>query len=277
MIGVRSSGMQDLAALAVVIPKVATAVSIPLQIFWAGKILRFGLTSRYRALLAYLLTIPLFSIAFLAGIYWLDPDTRSFRLFYGWLFAVFAPVNAILLFCVLVETARAMFRDYSGLQRLAQLGIYAASVAVVGILLSMTMMDTSVATWTRFWRDQERSVSMALTLLCLLLVSIGTLFRLDLSRNVKIIFLSFGLGFAANASFGLLSRYSGALGFNPRDILVPIASAAGFAIGAVGFSKAGAAGLDPRPVLPVDARLEAQAGSVLRDFKNLLLGLLRPP
>ena len=111
MIGVRSSGMQDLAALAVAIPKVATAVSIPLQIFWAGKILRFGLTSRYRALLAYLVIIPLFSTAFLAGIYWLDPDTRSFRLFYGWLFAVFAPVNAILLFCVLVETARAMFLD----------------------------------------------------------------------------------------------------------------------------------------------------------------------
>ena len=269
--------MVDVAALAVMIPKVATAISIPLQILWAGKILCFGLTSSYRALLAYLLIIPLFSAAFLAGIYWLDPDTRSFRLFYGWLFAVFEPINALLLFCVLVETARAMFRDYSGLQRLAQLGIYAASVAVVGILLSMTMMDTSVATWTRFWRDQERSVSMALTLLCLLLVSIGTLFRLEVTHNVKIIFLSFGLGFAANASFGLLSRYSGALGFSPRDILVPVASAAGFAIGAVGFSKAGAASLDPRPVLPLDARLEARAGSVLGDFKNLLLGFLRRP
>lgn len=241
-----------------------------LQFVWAYRLHRLGLARRYRVLFVYLLATGLFSL----GATLLKPfaTSSSLAVLYGKYWVTTSLLGWILLFALILEAATRMIEEYAGLERLGQIVIYVLMAASGVLMVSMTVLDVSVATWHQHWLAHERAVYAALTGACFALFLMAKTFRLPVSRNLKIIFGSLGTLFALKACFVLLTSLGVRMDtgvIQPVMGLVTVVVTAG---GAFLFS-----GRDERtPVRVPDVGAHSEkAGNALQDVNRTLVRILR--
>ena len=245
-----------------------------LQFVWAYRLYRLGLARSYRVLFIYLTTTGLSTIG---GVLLLHFATsRSLIVFYGKYWVTTTILGWILLFALIVEAATRMIEGYAGLERLGQIVIYVLMAASGVLMVSMTVLDVSVATWQQHWLAHERAVYAALTGVCFVLFLMAKTFRLPVNRNLKIIFGSLGTLFALKACFVLLVSLR--VEMDPRLIqpvmgLVTVVVTAGGAFLFSGRDETAAV-----RVLHASAHSE-RAGNALQDVNRTLVRILRskPP
>lgn len=244
-------------------------IACVLQFVWAYRLYRLGLTQRYRVLFVYLLATGLFSL----GATLLKPfaTSSSLAVLYGKYWATITILGWILLFALIVEAATRMIEEYAGLERLGQIVIYVLMAASGVLMVSMTVLDVSVATWQQHWLAHERAVYAALTGVCFALFLMAKTFRLPVSRNLKIIFGSLGTLFALKAGFVLLVSLRVEMDqrlIQPVMALVTVVVTAG---GAFLFS-----GRDERaPVrVPAAGDHSERAGNALQEVNRTLVRIL---
>lgn len=241
-----------------------------LQFVWAYRLYRLGLARRYRVLFVYLLATGLFSL----GAMLFKPFAISTLLmvFYGKYWVTTILLGWILLFALILEAATRMIEGYAGLERLGQIVTYIVMAASGVLMVAMTVLDVSVATWQHHWLAHERAVYASLTGTCFVLFMMAKTFRLPVTRNLKIIFGSLGTLFALKACFVLLTSLKVAM--DPRVIqpVMAILTVAVTAGGAFLFS-----GRDEKaPVLVPDTGASPQrAGNALQDINRILVRILR--
>jgi hypothetical protein len=194
---------------------------------------------------------------------------------YGWFWVVSQPLLWTFSFCLIVEMYNHMIAEFAGLRRLGQLMMYGASVAAALLLLTMIFADTSLATWRRFWIHQEGSFYVALTTLCLLLISFAVFFHLSVPRNVRVLFAAFGISFATQAFMRMLGSQLGDDFTQLRDFVIPLISVACLATGVLLFSRKGEADSAAVAARRLDPHTEAALASGLQGFYNVLVKVLR--
>ena len=209
------------------------------ELGWATRLWQLGLARHYPFLTTYLVFSAVQSItSFLAILAW-GQDSLAF----GWLWTTTQPVLWTLLFCVVMEGYNRMLSPYEGLRRLGELGTYGALGAVSVVILGMIMLDPSgdgtASVWLRFWMHQERSVFLALAVVCALLAFVGAYCRLTLSRNVLVLFSVFGLIFVTQAVLATFRNYLGPAFGQMKDLLSGSLYIAFVLAGTFGFSLAG--------------------------------------
>lgn len=209
------------------------------ELGWAIRLWQLGLARSYPFLTTYLVFSAVHSIAsFLALRAW---GLNS--LAFGWLWTTTQPVLWALLFCVVMEGYNRMLSPYKGLRRLGELGTYGALGAVSVVVLGMIMLDPSgdgtPALWLRFWMHQQRSVFLALAVVCALLVFVAAYCRLTLSRNVLVLFSVFGLIFVTQAVLATFRNHFGPAFGEMKDLLSGSLYIAFVLVGIFGFSLAG--------------------------------------
>ena len=240
-----------------------------LQFIWAFRLWRLGLTQRYRGLFIYLIATGLFSLgAIVLREYAVGKSPLAVMYIYYWV--VTTPVGWMLLFVLVLEAGTRMLDGYAGLERLGQIVIYVL-MGLTGVLfVCMTVLDVSLATWNQYWAAQENAVYAALTGVCFLLFAMAKGFRLQVNRNVKIIFGSLGVLFALNAGFILLGNLGAKL--DPAVIrpLMGVVTVVFTGAGTILFSRLGE---DSRTIPTLDAN-PARAGAALRDVNAVLLQVL---
>jgi hypothetical protein len=247
-----------------------------LQIVWAFRLGRLGLIKRYPALFIYLVAATvLAAFGLVAHKYHLRGAGPSLGLLYAWYWVVSMPLSWTFLFCVVVEAGKRMMVGFSGIQRLGQLAMYGASVGAVLVFLVMLLSEASADTWRRFWLLQDRSAYMALTGLCFMLVSMASFFHLRVPRNVKVVFASFGLVFAVQASRLLLPSLWESFDLKLTRVAMPVVTVISMAIGTFAFSNKGEAPEVVGAARVVDSETAAQATHLLRGFNDAMLKLLR--
>ena len=252
-----------------------------LQVVWLVRLFRLRLVKHYPVLASYLAFVTLLSVTVFVIRLLLPPwDPNSsvvgrYYQMYGWVWVVSQPLFWTFSFCLVVEMYNRMIDDFAGLRRLGQLVMYGASVAAALLLLSMIFLDTSLATWRRFWFQQEGSVYFALTTLCALLVSFAVFFHLSVPRNVRILFMTFGIIFAAQAFMRMLISPLGENILQLTSYIVPIISVICLAVGTIAFSKKGEADSEAIAARRLDPRTETAMAGGLQGFNNVLVKVLR--
>ena len=243
---------------------------------WAARLWQLGLTRAYPFLTTYLVFSAVHSIAsFLVVRAW-GQDSLA----YGWLWTTTQPVLWTLLFCVVMEGYNRMLSPYKGLRRLGELGTYGALGAVSVVILGMIILDPvgdgTPAVWLRFWMHQERSVFLALAMVCLLLAFVGVYYRLAVPRNVLVIFSVFGLIFVTQAVLLIFRNHLGTAFREIKDLLSASLHIACVLVGTFTFSLAG----EKHPE-GAEAGWSADTASArvvtrwLEDVNELLLRVLR--
>ena len=247
------------------------------ELGWAARLWQLGLVRGYPFLTSYLIFAAVHSIASFAAYHAWGQNSVA----YGWLWTVTQPVLWVMLFCVVIEAYNHMLKGYEGLQRLGQLGLNVALGTVALIVLVMVVLDPPVdganSSWGIFWIRQERSVYLALTAICLLLVSVGAYYGLVVSRNVATVFAVFGLFFLSQAGLLVFRDHLGAQFRTIRYTLVPILYIVWVLAGACAFTRVG----EERPDEETEARwgdASCTAGHLARQLESvnqLLLRVLR--
>ena len=209
------------------------------ELGWATRLWQLGLTRAYPFLTTYLVFSSVHSIVgFLVVRAW-GQNSPAF----AWQWMITQPVLWTLLFCVVMEAYEHMLSPYEGLRRLGELGTYGALGAVAVVILGMIMLDPSgdgtPALWGRFWMHQERSIFLALAVVCALLVFVGAYCRLALSRNVLVLFSVFGLIFVTQAALLTFRNHLGPAFREMKDLLSGSLYIAFVLAGTFGFSLAG--------------------------------------
>ena len=209
------------------------------ELGWVTRLWQLGLIRKYPFLTTYLVFSVVHSNAsFLAVRAW-----GQNSLAFGWLWTITQPVLWTLLFCVVMEAYERMLSPYEGLRRLGQLGTYVALGAVAVIILGMIILDPvgdgTPAVWLRFWLHQQRSVFLALAVVCGLLALAGAYFRLAVSRNVLVLFSVFGLVFVTQAVLSIFRNHFGPAFGEMKDLLSASLYVAFILMGTFIFSLAG--------------------------------------
>ena len=209
------------------------------ELGWAARLWQLGLARSYPFLTTYLVFSALHSIAsFLVVHVW-----GQGSLVYGWLWTTTHPVLWTLLFCVVMEGYNHMLSPYQGLRRLGELGTYAAlgtvSVVILGMILLDPAGDGTPSVWLRFWMHQQRSVFLALAVVCTSLALVGVYCRLSVPRNVLVLFSVFGLVFVSQAVLSIFRNHFGPAFREIKDLLSAGLYFACVLAGAFTFSLAG--------------------------------------
>ena len=254
------------------IPNIAVLLGSTLQAIWALKLRRLQLVRTYRVLFVYLLTTAVMSVMGLAlHLQYLDAPSRATANVYGWHFVVYQPLAWTLFFCLVVELFRNVLAGLTGLQRLGEIVMNVVLVGAGVVFLAMIFLDLTVDTWNQFWQSSYTSVYFSLTLVCFLLVSFAAFFRLAVSRNVKVVFATFGLVFVVEASLFLLPAVWEGLGAEEKRLITSLVHVGCVAVGTFAFTAAGETVAGGRPG-PQEA---AGASAALRNFSGSLSRILR--
>jgi hypothetical protein len=167
--------------------------TVLLWALWAVRLWQHGLARRYPLLLAFLVGETLLG---LSGIL-ISRSAGTRSLFYMWFWSISRFVSSTLLFLVMVQIYQKLVERYEGFRRLGQIVLYCtlgvAAAIVLGSIWSAS--HTALQTIEGFWIVEERSVYFALTAVALILLGFAVFFRLVPSRNVLILFGTFGLLF----------------------------------------------------------------------------------
>ena len=209
------------------------------ELGWATRLWQLGLARNYPFLTTYLVFSAVHSIAsFLAMRAW-GQNSPAF----GWLWMTTQPVLWTLLFCVVMEGYNCMLSPYKGLRRLGELGTYGALGAVSVVILGMIILDPvgdgTASVGLRFWMHQERSVFLALSVVCALLAFVGVYCRLTVPRNVLLLFSVFGLIFVTQAVLLTFRNHLGPTFRGIKDLLSASLYIACVLAGTFTFSLAG--------------------------------------
>ena len=250
---------------------IAILLASGLQTIWALKLRRLQLIGTYRVLFAYLLTTAVMSVSGLGlyGLYVRSPSPVTAGL-YGWHFVVYQPLSWTLFFCLVVELFRNVLSGFKGLQRLGELAMYVALAGAGAIFLAMIFRDLTVDTWRQFWLSSAGSVYFVLTLICFLLLSFAAFFRLAVTRNVKVVFATFGLLFIVEASLYLLPAVWTGLEANERWLITSLVHVTCVAFGTLAFTASG-----ERVAAGSGLQDEARASAALKSFSGNLSRILR--
>ena len=251
---------------------IAILLASGLQTIWALKLRRLQLVGTYRVLFVYLLTTAVMSVMGLGlhGLFLRSPSPVTAGL-YGWHFVVYQPLSWTLFFCLVVELFRNVLSGFKGLQRLGELAMYVALAGAGAIFLAMIFRDLTVDTWRQFWLSGAGSVYFVLTLICFLLLSFATFFRLAVSRNVKVVFATFGLVFIVEASLFLLPAAWAGLGADETWLITSLLHVTCVAFGTFAFSAAGesvTAASSPRDGARASAALKSFSGTLSRILRS---------
>jgi hypothetical protein len=247
------------------------------ELAWAARLWQLGLVRGYPFLTSYLVFSAVHSIVSFATYNAWGQNSAA----YGWLWTVTQPVLWVFLFCVVIEAYNHMLKGYEGLQRLGQWGSNIALGTVALIVLVMVVLDPPVAgansPWGIFWIRQERSVYIALTTICLVLVSVGAYYGLVVSRNVATVFAVFGFFFLSHAGLAVFRDHLGAEFRMIRYTVAPILYILWVIAGAFAFTRIG----EERPSDETAAAWGDAAGTTghltrqLESVNQLLLRVLR--
>ena len=256
------------------VPDIALLVGSSLQLAWAFKLRRLQLVEAYRVLFVYLLTTAVMSAAgiFLYRLFLGSPSPATANL-YGWYWVVYQPLSWTLFFCLVVELFRHSLAGFTGLQRLGQWVIYVASAAAGAAFLGMIFLDISVETWKQFWRSGTGSVYFSLTLICFLLVSFATFFRLAVPGNVKVTFAAFGLAFIVEASLFLIPAFWEGIELGEQRLITSLVHVVCVAFGTFAFTKTGEKTASKGAPVVRDAgggELSAKLRSFSKDLSKIL-------
>ena len=166
------------------------------------------------------------------------------------------------------------------LQRLGQWGspIALGTVGVTGLVMAVSDPPVGGAhsRWGIVWIRQERSAYLALSAICLLLVSVGIYYGSESSRKIAAVFVVFGLFFLNHAGLLVFRDHLAARFRTVRYTLVPIIEAACVVAGAFAFTRVG----EERPDEETEARCGVGSGAAshlarqLSSVNKLVLGVL---
>lgn len=248
-------------------------VTCLISVIWAVRLKLAGLVRSYPTLFSYLGFTVVFSLL-IYSLLQFAPRGRGASL-YGWLWVVGQPLSWTLYFCLVIEVYNRMLKDFKGMQRLGQLVMYAASAGVGMLFLLMIFLDASAETWKQFWTLQERSIYIALTTLCLLLLSLAVFFHLPVPRNTRVVFATFGMIFALQAGLLAIERLLGDEFRQTRYMIISIVSALCLLAGMVLFSRDGEQVVHVLPRPKLDEGTENMLKNSLQSFNDVLMKVLR--
>ena len=200
----------------------------------------------------------------------LDAPSSATANLYGWHFVVYQPLAWTLFFCLVVELFRNVLAGYTGLQRLGEWVMYVALAGAGAVFLAVIFLDLTVDTWKQFWRARHTSVYFVLTLVCFLLVSFAAIFRFPVSRNVRVVFATFGFVFIVEASLLLLPTVWAPLGQAGTRLITSLVHVICVGIGTFAFTAAG-----ETVATGPGAQEAAGASTVLKCFSGSLSRILR--
>lgn len=184
--------------------------TVALQAVWAVRLWKLRLIGRYPVLFAYLISLTLLG----AISFSLYVSPLRFRGYagYSWFWVLTRPLLWTLFFLLVFEIYSRVLEGYQGVQRLGRLALYGAlgsTAAIVALLIRADPFEGQhPAIWLRFWTIQERSVHLAVAAVVAVLLCVKVLFHLKVSRNVQVIFSTFGLYFAGAAAIVILRLYA---------------------------------------------------------------------
>jgi len=209
------------------------------ELAWAARLWQLVLVRSYPFLTSYLVFSAVHSIvSFATYNAW-----GQYSVAYGRFWIITQPILWVMLFCVVIEAYNHMLKGYEGLQRLGQWGSHIALGTVALIVLAMIVLDPPVdgasSPWAIFWIRQERSVYLALTVICLVLVSVGAYYGLVVSRNVATVFAVFGLLFLSHAGLSVFRDHLGAEFRLIKYTVAPILYILWVIAGAFAFTRIG--------------------------------------
>lgn len=189
--------------------------TLALQALWAIRLWKASLKNRYPVLFLYLWSVTLLGII---GYCLATSQVRIFGLpGYTFFWVCTRPLVWTLLFLLVFEVYSCILEEYQGLRRLGRLVLYSALASVAVLIALLAYVDPFVGNalnrWHRFWLIVERDIYLAIAAVVFLLLMFKQWFRLATSRNVQLIFTTFGLYFSGVAAFSILRTYLGP-GFN---------------------------------------------------------------
>ncbi len=245
---------------------------------WAVRIWRLGLIRRYPVLFAYLIFVTI--IVDVAGSWLYNSHLRlgsqkAYNVF--WVFV--QPVCWLLWFGVVYEVYDHMVERYAGVRKLGRMVLYGSLgglAVVLGVLLHMNLYRIpDLNQWKSFWLKQEQGVYMGIALLVFVLLAFRRVFRLSVSRNVQLIFTTFGLYFAGFAALMVIRTYMGPE-FRPiRDMVSMVLYIACLACGGFLFSRSGETqNVGPLLEGQVNPEMAARAAQQLQSFNDRLVRVL---
>jgi hypothetical protein len=213
-------------------------VAIPvLCAFWALRLWRLGLATRYPLLVAFLVGEALLSVVGYVVYRFAGQSSSLYVLFWP----ISQVVSSTLSFLVLLQVYQRLVERYEGLRRLGQIALHVALGIACAIVLGSIILGptTDLRALPGFWIIEERGVYLALTAMSVLLLGFAVFFRLVPTRNVLLLFGVFGLLFAGQASLWVLRDF---VGWNFRWLRVFGSSGlyiCCFLGGAITFTRAG--------------------------------------
>jgi hypothetical protein len=247
-----------------------------LAAIWAFRIWRLKLVGRYPILFTYLaLVAPIQLVGFFLYSSGLSVwHQKAYNLFW----VVFTPCHWLLWFGVTFEVYGHMLEKYAGVRKLGKIVFYGGLAGVALIVAVLIYSDPykipDLNRWKSFWLKQEQGVCLAIAALVFILLLFKKIFRLAVSRNVQLVFATFGLYFAGIAALLVVRTYVGP-GFRPvRDLVSMILYAVCLAVGGFLFSRSGEAEmarLEPDDLRPAMA---ARAAEQLQTFNDRLVRVL---
>jgi hypothetical protein len=236
-----------------------------------------GLIRRYSILFVYLVVS---TVCDLSG-QWLYRSSiqvwgqKAYNL--QWVFTT--PLFWLLSFGIVIEVYNHTIENYAGVRKLGRIVLYGVLGGTVVAILALFYLDPyripDLNRWKAVWLKQEQGVHFAMAALVVALLLFKRIFGLTVSRNVQLIFTSFGLYFAGIAALMVIRTFLGP-DFRPTKDLIGMMLYTGcLAAGALFFSPKGETSTIGRP--PDDrmsADSAARAAQGLQSFNDRLVRVL---
>lgn len=213
-----------------------------LQLVWAGRVWKLGFARRYPVLVTYLVLSTVLGVGmWLLGRVYVMPSESPDGVVYYWAWVATQPLYWTLLFCVLVEVHNRTMESFRGFQRLGHLFISGALGLVGCLFLAMTFLGPARASIRRFLETQQLSIFLALTLFSTLLILFAVYYRLDVPRNLRVIYGVISISVATATIFRALGDMNllesiASIGATRINSLVYLGC---LTVGALRFSAAG--------------------------------------
>ena len=228
---------------------------VAFELFWAYRLWKAGLVQRYRALFSYLLLASAFTVTSYVLYVSEGLGERLLGHGYEWFWIVVRPVVWVLFFLVVYECYSRMVEDYRAVKRVGQLVMYGAVGSVAAVVAYLLVANPYLATerseLARLWLVQEQSVYLCVAACVFALLVFRRFFELNVLKNVRLIFVVFGLYFAGTAGLLVLRSLLGAAYASALDMSVFSLYLLCMAVGAFQFSPAGETqAVDPRIASP---------------------------
>jgi hypothetical protein len=247
-----------------------------LATIWAVRIWRLSLVRRYPVLFTYLVLVA--PIQFVGFFLYFSGLSIWHQKAYNLFWVVFTPCHWVLWFGVVFEVYGHMLEKYAGVRKLGKIVFYGGLAGVALIVAALLYSDPykipDLNRWKSFWLKQEQGVCLAIAALVFILLLFKKMFRLTVSKNVQLVFATFGLYFAGIAALVVVRSYVGPH-FRPvRDLMSMILYAVCLALGGAFFSRAGEAEAEGPGNNALAPERAARAAEQLQTFNDRLVRVL---